>query len=65
MPTEPIPDVAETSAWADERTVTFQLGNPGHELAGVRLAQDVRIPADRLGFHRSGDLTELLGKASR
>lgn len=60
MPTESIPDVAETSAWADEHTVTFRLADPGHELAGVRLAQDVRIPGDRLGFHRSGDGWELV-----
>ena len=60
VPTEPIPDVAETSAWADEHTVTFRLADPGQELAGARLAQDVRIPGDRLGFHRSGDGWELL-----
>jgi hypothetical protein len=60
VPTESIPDAAETSAWADEHTVTFRLADPGHELAGVRLAQDVRIPGDRLGFHRSGDGWELV-----
>jgi enterochelin esterase family protein len=43
-----------------ERTVTFRLADPEHRLAGVRLAQDVRIPGDRVGFHRSGDQWELV-----
>jgi hypothetical protein len=50
VPTEPIPDVAETCAWGDEHTVTLRQADPGHELAGVRLALDWRIPGDRLGF---------------
>jgi len=37
VPTEPISDVAETSAWADEHTVTFRLADAGRALAGVRL----------------------------
>jgi enterochelin esterase-like enzyme len=40
--------------------VTFRLADPEHQLAGVRLVQDVRIPGDRLGFHRSGDRWELV-----
>ncbi len=44
----------------DERTVTFLLADPEHRLAGVRLVQDVRIPGDRLGFHRDGDGWELV-----
>ena len=43
-----------------EHTVTFQLADPARRLAGVRLAQDVRIPGDQLGFHRSGDRWELV-----
>ncbi|HTR94069.1 MAG TPA: hypothetical protein VMI73_20235 [Trebonia sp.] len=43
-----------------ERTVTFRLADPEHRLAGVRLIQDVRIPGDRLGFHRGGDGWELV-----
>ncbi len=43
-----------------ERTVTFRLADPEHRLAGVRLVQDVRIPGDRLGFHRGGDGWELV-----
>jgi enterochelin esterase-like enzyme len=35
--------------------LTFRVPDPGHLLAGVRLAQEVRIPGDRLGFRRSGD----------
>ncbi|MGB6572649.1 MAG: alpha/beta hydrolase-fold protein [Trebonia sp.] len=38
-----------------EDAVTFRLADPEHRLAGVRLIQDVRIPGDQLGFHRSGD----------
>jgi enterochelin esterase family protein len=43
-----------------ERTVTFRLADPECRLAGVRLVQDVRIPGDRLGFHRAGDGWELV-----
>jgi enterochelin esterase-like enzyme len=43
-----------------ERTVTFLLADPERRLAGVRLVQDVRIPGDRLGFHRGGDGWELV-----
>jgi enterochelin esterase family protein len=41
-------------------TVTFRLADPEHRLAGVRLVQDVRIPGDRLGFHRGGDGWQLV-----
>ena len=44
----------------NERTVTFRLADPEHRLTGVRLVQDVRIPGDRLGFHRGGDGWELV-----
>jgi len=40
--------------------VTFRLADPERQLAGVRLVQDVRIPGDQLGFHRSGDRWELV-----
>jgi enterochelin esterase-like enzyme len=43
-----------------EATVTFLLADPEQRLAGVRLVQDVRIPGDRLGFHRGGDGWELV-----
>jgi enterochelin esterase family protein len=43
-----------------EHTVIFRLADPEHQLAGVRLVQDVRIPGDQLGFHRSGDRWELV-----
>jgi hypothetical protein len=52
-------DVAEASA-AGEPAVLFRVADPGHQLTGVRLSQDVRIAGDRLGFHRSGDGWELL-----
>ena len=40
--------------------MTFRLAHPEPQLAGVRLVQDVRIPGDQLGFHRSGDGWELV-----
>ena len=40
--------------------MTFRLADPERQLAGVRLVQDVRIPGDQLGFHRSGDRWELV-----
>src|SRR5215469_1554179 len=43
-----------------EHTVIFRLVDPEHQLAAVRLVQDVRIPGDQLGFHRSGDRWELV-----
>src|SRR5262252_7784728 len=43
-----------------EHTVIFRLADPEHQLAGVRLVQDVRIPGDQPGFHRSGDRWELV-----
>lgn len=60
MPTEPTPDAAKTSAWADESSVTFTLPDPDHRLAGVRLWQEVRIPGDRLDFHPDGAGWELV-----
>jgi hypothetical protein len=39
--------------------LTFLVPDPGHRLAGVRLAQEVGIPGDQLGFRRSGDDWEL------
>ncbi len=44
-----------TSAWVDGTAATFRVPDPGHRLAGVRLSQDVRIPGDRLDFHRAGE----------
>src|SRR5215831_3964678 len=69
VPVEPIPDVHEADgpmsrmsrmSRMSEHTVTFRLADPEHQLAGVRLVQDVRIPGDQLGFHRSGDRWELV-----
>jgi len=53
---------AAAGAWADDATVTFVLPDPGHKLAGVRLQQDLRIPADLLNFRRIGDNWELVIK---
>jgi enterochelin esterase family protein len=36
-------------------TLTFRMPDPDHELRGVRLQQDVRMPGEILGFERSGD----------
>lgn len=37
-----------------ERTVTFRLDDPDHELSGVRLYQEVRIPGGLLDFVHQG-----------
>ena len=42
-------------AWVDGTAAIFRVSDPGHELAGLRLSQDVRIPGDQLDFHRDGD----------
>src|ERR1700739_2931041 len=39
--------------------MTFRVSDPGQVLAGVRLRQDVGIPADRLDFRRAGEHWEL------
>ncbi len=44
----------------DAPAVIFRVSDPEQTLAGVRLSQDVRIPGDRLGFHRASDGWELL-----
>jgi enterochelin esterase-like enzyme len=49
-----------TSARVDGAAVTFRVPDPGHRLAGVRLSQEVRIPGDRLDFHRTGPDWELV-----
>lgn len=48
-----VPEAREIS------TVTFRLPDPGHDLAGVRLLQDVRIPVERLGFSYRADRWKL------
>ena len=40
--------------------LTFRVPDPGRQLTGVRLFQDVRIPGDLLDFRRSGDWWELV-----
>jgi len=42
-------------AWVDGTTAIFRVPDPGYQLAGVRLYQEVRIPGDQLDFHRDGD----------
>ena len=50
------PGVAPVAgAWVDGTTAIFRVADPGYRLSGVRLSQDVRIPGDRLDFHRDGD----------
>jgi enterochelin esterase family protein len=44
---------------AESGHVTFLLPDPAHELVGVRLIQDVRIPGDKLGFSYRDDHWEL------
>jgi enterochelin esterase-like enzyme len=39
----------------DDDTVTFRMPDPDHQLRGVRLQQDVRLPGELLGFERTGD----------
>jgi len=38
--------------------VTFRFPDPEARLSGVRLAQQVRIPGNRLGFTRRGGITD-------
>jgi enterochelin esterase family protein len=38
-----------------DETLTFRMPDPGHDLRGVRLQQDVRLPGELLGFARDGD----------
>jgi enterochelin esterase family protein len=40
---------------AAEDPVIFRVADPDHQLTGVRLSQDVRIPGDQLDFHRDPD----------
>ena len=56
MPGEP---AAVDGASADDGTMTFRVADPDRLLAGVRLQQDVGIPADRLGFRRAPEHWEL------
>jgi enterochelin esterase family protein len=39
----------------DDETLTFCMPDPGRQLRGVRLQQDVRLPGELLGFERDGD----------
>ncbi|MDT7537449.1 MAG: hypothetical protein QOI82_1034, partial [Actinomycetota bacterium] len=39
----------------DDDTLTFRMPDPDHQLRGVRLQQDVRLPGEVLGFERVGD----------
>jgi len=60
VPAEPVLDaVAVPGPWVDDTIVTFRVADPAGALAGVRLRQDVRIPAELLNFHRVGDDWEL------
>ncbi len=47
--------VPAAGAWVDGTSAIFRVSDPGRQLAGVRLSQDVRIPGDQLDFHRDGD----------
>ena len=46
---------AEARADVSGGAVTFTVPDPGGELTGVRLVQDVRIPGDQLRFRRACD----------
>jgi hypothetical protein len=64
VPTEPISDVAETSAWAGEHTVTFRLADPGASLGALAMLHAHRRYPDAFdAVHPC--LTELPGQASR
>jgi len=56
VPGEP---AAVDGAFADDTTMAFRVADPDHMLAGVRLQQDIGIPADRLDFRRAGEHWEL------
>jgi enterochelin esterase-like enzyme len=49
VPAEPVV-TSWAGARADDAGVTFRFADPEHALAGVRLQQEVRIPAGRLDF---------------
>ena len=40
---------------SNDETLTFRMPDPEHQLRGVRLQQDVRLPGEVLGFTRAGD----------
>jgi enterochelin esterase-like enzyme len=50
----------EASAWADGAALHFRYADAGHALAGVRLIQEARIPADQLDFGRTAAGWELM-----
>ncbi len=55
MPADPvIAASAGGGARADDATATFWVADPGHELAGVRLQQDLRTADGPLDFDRAG-----------
>lgn len=63
MPADRIPGAtspALTCAGADGSVVTFRVADRDRRLAGVRLLQDVRIPADLLDFRQDGDRWQLI-----
>jgi enterochelin esterase-like enzyme len=51
----PLAPVAVPGASAGDGTMTFGVADPEHALAGVRLVQDARIPADQLDFSKAAD----------
>ena len=58
MPGEPVA-TAGPGAWADDSQLTFRVADPNHALAGVRLLQDLPLPATELEFHRDGENWDL------
>jgi enterochelin esterase-like enzyme len=50
----PASPLAAAGPWVGDATMTFQVADPDRVLAGVRLLQDVRIPAELLDFRSSG-----------
>ncbi len=50
----PAPPLAAAGPWAGDATMTFRVADPGQLLAGVRLLQEVRIPAELLEFRPAG-----------
>jgi enterochelin esterase-like enzyme len=55
VPADPVAAAsAGAGAWADDASATFLVADPEHELAGVRLQHDMRIPEESAEFSRDG-----------
>jgi enterochelin esterase-like enzyme len=54
VPADPVAAAAGAGGWADNGSATFRVADPEHELAGVRLQHDMRLPDEPPDFVRDG-----------